>query len=230
MHIAFDGGHDDRALGGALGLGQQFLFRLDKGDEVGHRLLHNARGFDHLWQEHFARAKQVSDNVHPVHQRAFDDFDGAAATVSDLAAHFLGVINDMRIDPFDKRVFEAFGNLPSAPFGGLLVVFLAFALEAFGQVYEAFGCRLITFNFAHKDYVFARLAKHGVDGVINIELPRVDDRHVEPCGDGVIEEDRVHRAAHGLVSAEGEGEVRKPAAGFCMGALCFDFRACLNEV
>jgi hypothetical protein len=38
----------------------------------GDGLLHHAGGFHHLRQEHLARAEQVADDVHAVHQRAFD--------------------------------------------------------------------------------------------------------------------------------------------------------------
>src|SRR3546814_19831111 len=39
----------------------------------------------------------------------------------------------------------------------------------------------------------------------------VDDRHVESGGDRMIEEDAVHRAAHRLVTAKAERQVRQAA-------------------
>ena len=73
VHIALHRGHQDLAIG-AVALG--FLF-LDKGLQVGHRLLHDPGTLDHLRQEHLALAKQVSHHVHTVHQRALDHLDGA---------------------------------------------------------------------------------------------------------------------------------------------------------
>jgi hypothetical protein len=46
------------------------------GQQVGDRLLHDARRLDHLRQEHLAGAEQIADHVHAVHQRAFDDLQG----------------------------------------------------------------------------------------------------------------------------------------------------------
>ena len=43
---------------------------------MGDRLLHHARALHDLRQEHLAGAEQVADDVHAVHQRAFDDLDG----------------------------------------------------------------------------------------------------------------------------------------------------------
>jgi hypothetical protein len=63
------------ALGGRAGA---FLFLFDVGDQVGHGLLHHARRFHHLRQEHLAGAEQVADHVHAVHQRAFDHRPAAA--------------------------------------------------------------------------------------------------------------------------------------------------------
>ena len=43
------------------------------GMQVGDGLLHHPGALDHLRQEHLARAEEVADDVHAVHQRAFDD-------------------------------------------------------------------------------------------------------------------------------------------------------------
>ena len=70
VHVALDRGHHDLALAAQAGAG---LFRLDVGQQMGDRLLHDARRLDDLRQEHLAGAEQVADDVHAVHQRAFDD-------------------------------------------------------------------------------------------------------------------------------------------------------------
>ena len=83
---------------------------------------------------------------------------------------------------------------------------------------------------AVEDHRVAGGAKLGLDLVIDVELAGVDDRHVEPGGDGVIEEHAVHRAAHGLVAAEREGQVRQPARDVRVGAADADLAARLDEV
>jgi hypothetical protein len=60
------------------------LLFLDVGHQVGHGLLHHARGLDHLGQEHLAGAEQVADDIHAVHQRAFDHVQRAAAACTTI--------------------------------------------------------------------------------------------------------------------------------------------------
>ena len=71
VHIALYRGHQDLTCCLILGTEAQFfLFHVRQ--KVSNGLLHHASGFHHLRQEHFARAKQVTNHVHPVHQRAFN--------------------------------------------------------------------------------------------------------------------------------------------------------------
>ena len=63
------------------------VFLLHEGFEVGHRLLHGAGALHHLGQEHLARSKQISHDVHAVHQRAFDDEQGPAELLTGLLVH-----------------------------------------------------------------------------------------------------------------------------------------------
>ncbi len=86
VHVALDGGDDDLALGPHVAAGRlvaQLLF-LDVGQQVGHGLLHHAGRLHHLRQEHLALAEQVADDVHAVHQRAFDHVQRPAALGQDL--------------------------------------------------------------------------------------------------------------------------------------------------
>ena len=68
VHIAFD--RREQHLAGCRTL---FVFDRHEGQEIGDRLLHDARRLHDLWQEHLAGAEQVADDIHAVHQRAFDD-------------------------------------------------------------------------------------------------------------------------------------------------------------
>ena len=81
-----------------------------------------------------------------------------------------------------------------------------------------------------EDHVLAGFAKLGIDRVVDVELAGVDDRHVEPGRNGVVEEDRMHRAAHRLVATEREAEVRKAAGKVDVRAARFDLAARLDEV
>ena len=79
MHVAFNG--RQQHFSGRCA----FLFTcLNERFEVGHGLLHDACGFNHLRQEHFAVTKQIADHVHPVHQRTFDHLNRAIGLKTSL--------------------------------------------------------------------------------------------------------------------------------------------------
>ena len=73
MDIALDRGHQDAP--GTLARGLSFA--LDVRFEDGHSLLHRARRLDYLRQEHLARTKTLAHEIHAVHERPFDNVDGA---------------------------------------------------------------------------------------------------------------------------------------------------------
>ena len=198
VHIALHRRHDDLALR-RRGAGRaRQLFRFDERQQVRHRFLHHPRRFDDLRQEHLAGAEQVADHVHAVHQRPFDDIDRPAAGVEGLQPRFLGIVNNERVEPFDQRVFQPFVDRQLAPSLGGLFDNTAVAAEAFGNVEQA----IRGIGPAVEHDIFARLPQFGIDRVIHIKLPGVDDRHVEPGRDGMIQEDRMHRAAHRFITAE----------------------------
>ena len=55
------------------------------------------------------------------------------------------------------------------------------------------------------------LAQLRIDLIINVELTGIHNAHIHTRRNGVIEEDRVHGAAHRLIAAEGEGHIRQTA-------------------
>ena len=83
------------------------LLGLDERQQVRDRLLHDARRLDHLRQEHLAGAEQVADDVHAVHQRAFDHLDRPPAFGGHRRAHLLGVLDDEGGDALHQRMREA---------------------------------------------------------------------------------------------------------------------------
>jgi hypothetical protein len=96
VHVAFDGSHHHRAVG----LAGLALTLLDKWDEIGDGLLHHAGALYDLRQEHFAGTEQVSDHVHPVHERTFYHVERTLG----LLPCFLRVLLDELCHALDERV------------------------------------------------------------------------------------------------------------------------------
>ena len=184
-----------------LGSRRRGLLRLDVGQQVRDRLLHDARALHHLRQEHLARAEQVADHVHAGHQRAFDDLDRPR----DLLARLLGVGDDELVHALDQRVLQPLLDRPAAPFGVLRLGDLAGALVLGRELEQPLG----GLRVAVEDHVLAGVAQLLRDLVVDLELAGIDDAHVHAGLDGVVEEHRVHGLAHRLVAAEGEGEVAR---------------------
>ena len=87
------------------------LFGLDVWDELGDGFLHDARALDDLGQEHSAGAEEVADDVHAVHEGAFDDVQGA---VGGLAGFFY-VGLDVGVYAVDEGALDALGDGEGAP-------------------------------------------------------------------------------------------------------------------
>ena len=90
-------------------------------------------------QEHFARTEQIADDIHAVHQRAFDNFDRATACGLDGEPRFLGIVDNMRVDALDQSMFEAFLDFPAAPLGLCFLLRYVGAAIFFGQRNQPFG-------------------------------------------------------------------------------------------
>ena len=102
VHVALDGGQDDRAAGrrfavGRAAAGGQF-FRLHEGHEVGDGLLHHACTFHDLREEHLAVAKEIADDLDSGHERPLDDVEAGSILPPALL--------DVRIDIVDDAVDE----------------------------------------------------------------------------------------------------------------------------
>ncbi len=219
VHIALDGGEEYLAavLHRATG-----LFRFQVGRQVGHGLFHDPGGFDYLGQEHLAGAEEVADLVHAVHQGALDDLERAFG----LAPGLFGVLVDVFGDALDQGVLQAFRHRPGAPLEVFLGLGGTVALVAGGQLHEPLG----GVRSAVEDDVFHRVPQLGGDVVEDGELTGVDDAHVEPRRDGVVEERGVDGLTHGVVAAEGEGDVGQAAGGEGVGQIALDPTHGLDEV
>ncbi len=204
VNVALHGGEHDLAgvlppiAGDSGGEVARLLFFHER-HQIGDRLLHDARGFHHLRQEHLPVAEEIADDVHAGHQRAFDDVQRAL----DREPRSFGVFLDIFGDAVDQRVTEPLLHRPFAPGEILLFDFLACAAEFLRQLEQPFGCA----GIAVEDNVFAGLPQFGIDVVIDDHLSGIDDAHVHAGLDGVIQEYRVHCFAHRLVAAERERQV-----------------------
>ena len=209
MHIALDRGDDDLALGldvPACSFQQQ-LFSLDVREQMRHRLLHDARAFDHLRQEHLALAEQVAHHVHAVHQRAFNHVQRATAVGLNGTPHFFGVFGDELVHAAHQRVGQALLHRQRAPFVFQAVIART-ALGGFGHFNQPFtGVRS-----AVQHNVFHPLAQHRLQLVVHAHHAGVDDTHVHAGQDSVVQEHGMYRFAHRIVAAKAEGHVGHAAA------------------
>ena len=132
----------------------------------------------------------------------------------------------MRINTFDQGMFQPFGHRPPAPFG--LRLFLRHIGPAIflGQRDQALG----RIRIAVEDDIFASNAQFRINVIINIKLPCVNDGHIKPCRDSMIEKDGVHRATHRFIATEAERQVRKPARIMRMRAKNAQFLYRLDKV
>ena len=94
------------------------------------------------------------------------------------------------------------------------------------RVFDETFCRVLP---AVEDDVLDALQELRLDVLVDGELAGVDDAHVEPGCDRVVEERRVHRLAHGVVAAEREAEVGDAARDLHPGAPLLDLPRSFDE-
>ncbi len=232
MHIALDGGDDDLALALDVATSRlvQALFFFDVGDQVRHGGLHDPCALDHLGQEHLALAEQVADDVHAVHQRAFDDVQRAPALGQDLTVGFFGVLGDEVGDTVHHGMGEALCHrcrrLRRAAPLQLLALVLGSALSGLGNLDQAFA----RVGATVQNDIFHPFAQHRLDIVVNANHAGVDDAHVHARGNGVVEENGVDGLAHRVIATEGEAHVRHAARHLGAGQVLLDPARGLDEV
>ena len=97
-------------------------------------------------------------------------------------ACFLNVLVDEIDDAVDKRVLEALLDRGAAPNGSSARLRVATKLQGFGKLGEAVsGIRP-----AVEQHILNALQQIGRYLLINLQLSRVDDAHIQPGADGVI--------------------------------------------
>ena len=122
-------------------------------------------------------------------------------------ACFFGIFNDEVRHPINQRMDEPFADGASAP-RGFLFLFLDLAFNP-GRKSDQSISRV---GPPVKQDILNMGQQIGRNPVINRELARVHDRHIEARADGVIEERRVHRLAHGVVAAKRKRHVTESTA------------------
>ncbi len=193
MHIALDRGHDHLALRARVGVA--LLLCLDERDELRDGAFHDTRALHDLWEEHLAAAKEVADDLHPVHERALDDLDRPV----DDEPRLLGVGDDVVGDPMDERVGEAFGDRSLAP-AEIHGLRRDLALHALGDLEETLG-RIRPAR--EHDVLDPREQLRRDVGVLR-ERAGIHDAHVHAGVDRVVQEHGVDRLADAVVAAERE--------------------------
>ena len=170
---------------------------------MGDRLLHDARALHDLRQEHLARAEEVADDPHAVHERALDHVERSIEAVPRL----LDVLVDEVGHAVHECVRQALGDRLLPP-GEVDLARRARATYRLGEGHQPLGRFLATVE----DHVLDAFEQVSGDLLVDRELARVHDAHVHAGLHGVVEEGRVHRLADDVVAAEREREVRDTAA------------------
>ena len=150
VHIALDRRHDDPARAARLA-----ALRVHERLQMRDRLFHHARGLDDLRQEHLARAEEVADDVHPVHQRPLDH----RKRRTELEARLLGVLHDELVDPVDKGVHEALADRQFAPAEVEFALDALAAAVALGDLEQSLGA----VSAAIENHILDALAQLRVD-------------------------------------------------------------------
>ena len=135
-------------------------------------LFHDACGLDNLREEHFALSEEVANSIHPVHQRAFDDFNRFAAIFERILQRFFRVLNDEIGYAMYEGVRQAFIDRVLPPLK-VFAFFFGSGLEFSGHVDQAFS-RIFP---AVQDGVFNPFTQGFRNFVINTHHASVDDTH-----------------------------------------------------
>ncbi len=118
--------HDDAPCGGCVFQPRFKLFGFHKRHQIRDRLLHDPRRLHHLRQKHLACAEKIANDVHAVHERAFDHMQRPYCR----EASFFRILVDVIGDAVNEGVFEAFGDRAFAPPQIRRLLFGATAFEA----------------------------------------------------------------------------------------------------
>jgi hypothetical protein len=134
VHVALDRGDDDRPLEVAAGA---LLFLLDVGHQVGHGLLHHARRFHHLRQEHLA-LRRTGRRPRSCRPSAGLRSRAAAAPAASAARHSSVSATMKSVMPLHQRVARGACPPATAP-GQVDHLVLGAPFTRFGDSISAFA-------------------------------------------------------------------------------------------
>ncbi len=226
VDVTLDGGHDDGAargrFGGFAADACGLLLLLHKRHKVSHGLLHHAGALHDLRQEHLAVAEEIAHDLDAGHERAFDDFQAGGV----LLPGFFHVDVDIVDDALNERVLEPLLDGAVSP-GRIGLVFLCgLSLKSRAVGDEPLG----GVRAAVENHVLDPLAQGRLDVFIDGQLPGVDDAHIEPGVDGVVEKCRVERLADRVVAAKRKRDIAHAAGNLHVRQQFLDLPRGLDEV
>ena len=200
------------------------LLFFDEGQQVCNGLFHHTRRFDHLRQEHLPVAKEIADHIHASHQWPFDDMQRSLGGKACL----FRIFNNELINSFDQGVFKALLNRLLAPAqvcqvsldtGRLPFVILSDIQESFCPVGPP-----VQYD------VFNRIAKFFRQFFVDSKLAGINNAHVHPGLDGVIQKHRVNCFADNIIATKREGHIAYTTANEHTRQRFFNLPCCFDEI
>mmetsp|Transcript_15200 Transcript_15200/g.36633 ORF Transcript_15200/g.36633 Transcript_15200/m.36633 type:complete len:268 (-) Transcript_15200:1862-2665(-) len=210
VHISLDCGQQNSTRPhGLVGVGpfsKRFgaLLSLHERDQVGHSFFHDTSRFDDLRQEHLAAAKQVPDNVHSIHERSLNHVKRPVV----FLPCFLRVLHNELVNSLDQRMLETLGHVKTAPFIHLLL----FPCHSAAVLFQLLHLQSKIQQLLHMFPIFRTVQNDGFAQLLHLVIqirvngkhPSVHNRHVQPLGNGVVQENAVHCLTQLIVAAERE--------------------------
>ena len=211
MDISLDGSIDyDRSCAGIIALAGHVRF------ENRDRVLHDFGGLHDLREEHFAVAEELTDSLHSRHQRSFDDFHRRTV--------FMVTLQHVRLQSGASSLYETFFKPLFRRTVLAVNVFLCGICGRATVFVCLFRCHYLLrlrdkplgrIRIPVQDHVLCLLQKIRFNVIVHLQHSRIHDTHVKSRIDSVIEENRMHRLADGVVSSECERQVRNTAGSIC---------------
>jgi len=218
MHVAFNGCQNN--FSGKMRLFVSAFF-FDKRRKIPDGFFHNPGAFYHLRQKHLSRTEKFTDRVHPGHKRTLDNLQR-------MRVFFTGLFDidfDKFIQPFDQGMTQPFLHRCLAP---LRVVLLSLtgALELFGKGNQLFGSLRV---FIQK-HILDKLQQILGNLFVNGDHAGVDNTHIHPGGDRVIQKHRMHGLADAIVAAKRKRHIAHPAAHQSVRKFFLQYPGRLNKI
>ena len=174
-----------------------------------HRLAHHLRRLHHLRQKHLTFAEEPAHMFHRLHQRLLNHRHRVVA-VGMQRLH--DVFPKIAAVALAQCVLQSFLNAALSPVSHPRVAgrrpFLLLQFQLVGKRYQ----RLRSLRRSVQDDILHRPEQVRFYVVVNLQHRRVDDAHIQSGAYGMIEESRVHRLPHRVVTSEGKREVAHAAA------------------